>query len=268
MKKVLDRGRGSLDLLEEAVHLLRQTSVQVLFLYYIGSFPWILGLLYFWADMSRGPFAHRYIAEAAFGLALLFVWMKCWQSVFCARLHSHLLGKFADKYSLKRIWNLVSAQAILQPLSLILLPIAFLILLPFGWTFAFFQNLLIIGSGSDSDLRKVRRTSWRLAALWPAQNHRMLLVLTVFTFVVLINVAVLMIMVPLLFRMLLGIETIFTLSGMHIFNTTFVAVAFAFTYLCVDPLITAVYTLRCFYGESIESGADLLSELKSLPKAS
>jgi hypothetical protein len=268
MKKSIDPGRGSLDLLEEAVHLLRQTPVQVLFLYFIGSFPLILGLLYFWADMSRGPFAHRHVEEAAFGVALLYIWMKCWQSVFCARLHSHLLGQSPEKYSLKRIWNLVSTQTILQPFSLFLLPFSFLILPPFGWTFAFFQNLLVTGNGDDPDLRRVTRTSWRLASQWPAQNHRLLLVLELFAVVVLINIAVLMIMIPLLLRILLGIETIFTLSGMHIFNTTFLAVAFAFTYLCIDPLIAVVYTLRCFYGESIETGADLVSDLKNLRKAS
>jgi hypothetical protein len=268
MKKLIDSGRGSLDLLEEAVHLLRQTPHQVLFLYFIGSFPFILGLLYFWADMSRGPFAHRYVAEAAFAVALLYIWMKCWQSIFCARLHSHLLGQPPEKYSLSRIWNLVCSQAILQPLALILLPVAFLLLLPFGWTFAFFQNLLVIGSGNDPDLRRVSRTSWRLAALWPGQNHRILMVLAMFSFVAIVNIAVLMIMIPLLVRMLLGIETMFALSGMHVFNTTFLAVACAFTYLCIDPLIAVVYTLRCFYGESIETGADLISELKSLRKAS
>ena len=268
MKKSLDSGRDSLDLLEEAVHLLRQAPLQVLFLYFIGAFPMILGFLYFWADMSRGPFAHRHVAEAAFGVALLYIWMKCWQSVFCARLLSHLLGQSPPKYFLPRVWNLVSIQTILQPLGLFLLPISFLILLPFGWMFAFFQNLLITGNGNDPDLRRVLRRSWRLATLWPSQNHRLLIVIALFGFVVFINIAVSMIMIPMLLRMLFGIETMFTLSGIHIFNTTFLAVAFALTYLCIDPLIAVVYTLRCFYGESIETGADLISNLKNLPKAS
>jgi hypothetical protein len=32
--------------------------------------------------------------------------------------------------------------------------------------------------------------------------------------------------------------------------------------LCVDPLIKAAYALRCFYGESLSSGADLRAELR------
>jgi hypothetical protein len=68
--------------------------------------------------------------------------------------------------------------------------------------------------------------------------------------------------------MLIVIETVLTLSGLHIFNTTYLAIVAALTYLCMDPLIAVVYTLRCFYGESIETGADLLSDLRKVAKAS
>ena len=33
------------------------------------------------------------------------------------------------------------------------------------------------------------------------------------------------------------------------------------TYVCVDPILKTVYALRCFYGESLESGEDLKAEL-------
>jgi hypothetical protein len=42
----------------------------------------------------------------------------------------------------------------------------------------------------------------------------------------------------------------------------------AFTYLVMDPVVKAVYTLRCFYGESTKSGADLTAELTSLTDGS
>src|SRR5262249_53292125 len=38
--------------------------------------------------------------------------------------------------------------------------------------------------------------------------------------------------------------------------------------LCVDPLVKAVYTLRCFYGESLKTGADLKADLSQLFAAS
>jgi hypothetical protein len=263
-----DPAAGSLDLLEEAVHLLRQAPFRVLLLYGIGTFPFLLGFLYFWADMSRGPFAYRYAAEFAFGVSLLYIWMKCWQSVFCVRIRSHLMGKPAEQYSMRRILKLFITQTIFQPYALLILPVAAILVLPFGRTFAFFQNLLVIGNGQHLDLRSVKKRSWEMARLWPAQNYRILLNLALFALFVFVNVAMILLTIPSLMTTLLGIETVFTLSGFHLLNTTFLSVICAFTYLCIDPILAVVFTLRCFYGESIETGADLIADLRNLPKAS
>ena len=72
------QGKGAFDLIEEATQLLRTAPVATLAVYYLGAIPFVLGLLFFWADMSRSPFAHQHHAEAALGLALLFFWMKFW----------------------------------------------------------------------------------------------------------------------------------------------------------------------------------------------
>src|SRR5439155_17621519 len=45
-------------------------------------------------------------------------------------------------------------------------------------------------------------------------------------------------------------------------NTTFFAAICGLTYLCVDPVVKAVYVLRCFYGESRQTGQDLKAELR------
>jgi hypothetical protein len=47
-------------------------------------------------------------------------------------------------------------------------------------------------------------------------------------------------------------------------NTTFFAAMFGLTYLAVDPLVKAVYLLRCFYGDSLKSGEDVRGELKQM----
>jgi hypothetical protein len=268
MKKKTEEVHGALDLSEEGVHLIRRAPLRLLLQYYVGSFPFVIGFLYFWADMSRGAFAHRHISEAALGVSVLYIWMKCWQSVYCLNLYSRLSTQQEQTFPLKRILRIIATQMILQPYGVFLIPFSILIVLPFAWTFGFFQNVLVIGDGNDLNLRRIIRTSWRLASLWAAQNHRMLLIVTVFTFVVFINVGVLLLFLPQLLKMLFGIETIFTLSGFHVLNTTFLSVVVAITYLCVDPLIATVYTLRCFYGESIGSGADLVAELNGLAEAS
>jgi hypothetical protein len=77
-------GKSAVDILEEAMHLLRANAF-LLVPYYCGSLPFILGLLYFWTDMSTGADAWRRCSKAAWGLTLLFIWMKTWQSLYNRR---------------------------------------------------------------------------------------------------------------------------------------------------------------------------------------
>src|SRR6185369_11752656 len=84
------RGKNGIGLIEEATHLLRLAPAGAWASYYLGSLPFLLGLLYFWADMSRSPFAYQHLVGEAFGMSLLFIWMKCWQTVFARRLRAHL----------------------------------------------------------------------------------------------------------------------------------------------------------------------------------
>ena len=69
-------------------------------------------------------------------------------------------------------------------------------------------------------------------------------------------------------RIVFGIESVFTQSPLSVWNTTFLSGVLGLTYLCVDPLVKAVYVLRCFYGESLKSGEDLKAELKHFATAS
>ncbi len=59
------QGKGPFEMIEEAVHLLRSAPASLLCAYYLGTLPFALGLLYFWADMSRGSFAERRLPVAA-----------------------------------------------------------------------------------------------------------------------------------------------------------------------------------------------------------
>ena len=68
--------------------------------------------------------------------------------------------------------------------------------------------------------------------------------------------------------MLTGEENVFTLSGLHAFNTTFFAVTFALVYLALDPLVKTFYALRCFYVDARTTGEDLASGLRALPAVS
>ena len=84
--------KSALRVIEEALHLLLNAPGMLLSIYYLGSVPFVLGLLYFWADMSRSAHADEYSAAAALGLAGLFVWMKAWQRLFALRVQTLVSG--------------------------------------------------------------------------------------------------------------------------------------------------------------------------------
>ena len=82
-------GKPALELIEEAVHLLRTAPAGVLAIYFLGSLPFLLCFFYFCADMSKSALAAQHCVLEAAGLALAFVWMKTWQSSLlanCARV--------------------------------------------------------------------------------------------------------------------------------------------------------------------------------------
>src|SRR5436190_10783457 len=132
--------KSSLELIEEGIHLLRASPVSTLSNYYLGALPFVLGVLYFWTDMSRSAFAASHLAEAALGLSALFLWMKFWQGFFCATLRAQLIGGLSPPMTLRRCGRILYSQAVLQPAGLFLLPLAFVTVVPFPWAYAFFQT--------------------------------------------------------------------------------------------------------------------------------
>jgi hypothetical protein len=253
-----DKGIGALELIEEATALLRGAPVEVLALYYLGALPFALGVLYFWADMSRNADADARLAGASLLLALLFIWMKYWQSRFCGELSRLRLNGSAPPPAS----GVALAQAIFQPWSFVVMPVALLVTLPFGWCFAFFQNITVIGSGLD--LRRIYGRARSQAALWQGQNHVLMGIFLLLGLVVFANLCIGAYLVPRMLKTLLGIESIFTRSNHYLLNSTFWAAMAVLTHICIDPLVKAVYLLRCHYGESLSSGADLLAEFRDL----
>ena len=255
-------GPGTLELIEEAAHLLRLSPLPVLGSYFIGSLPFVLGLLYFWAEMSRSATAHEHCATSALRTALLFLWMKTWQAIFARRLKEQITGRPAPAFGFRRFLRVAAIQTVLQPSGLFLLPAALATVAPFGWVYAFFQNVTVFGAEDGADVKQVFRKAARQAQLWPIKNVQALAILSFFGLVVFLDVAVAFVEVPSLLKTFLGIETAFSRSPWSFLNTTFLLTVCGVTYLCLDPLFKAVYTLRCFYGESLRTGEDLKVELR------
>jgi hypothetical protein len=260
-------GKGALDLIEAATHLLRAAPAAALAIYYVGAIPFVLGLLFFWADMSRSAFADQHLAEASLAMAVLFLWMKFWQAMFCRRMRAHVSGEPPARWTFRRCVRVFLNQAIVQPSALFLLPPALIFVLPFPWVYAFYQNATALADGPARAGSQLLKNSWKQTSLWPTQNVTMLIILAGFSFYVFLNLTVVSMLVPQLIKMFFGIETIFTKSAFSMLNTTFFTAMFALTYLCVDPILKVLYTLRCFYGESLQSGEDLRAELKQFTPA-
>jgi hypothetical protein len=241
--------RGAIDLLEESIGLLRSAPLSAHVMYLAGAVPFILALLYFFNDMTRSPFAGEHLATSALLLAALFIWKNVWQALFTARLYGTLSPGSGAGPNLFRLIFIVAA---LQPVSLIA-P------LPFPWLVAFFRNASLFAALGDP---APMRSAGRQAILWTRQNWAILSVVALAWLLIFLNAFALIWLLPQLARMFLGIEGEVVRSGAHIVNLTTTAVACAIAWMAVDPVLDAVYVLRCFYGESIATGEDLRAALR------
>jgi hypothetical protein len=254
--------KSPIELYEEAVYLLRRAPASVIATYYAGSLPFILGFLFFWADMSQNSFAFDHCAPAALGLALLYCWMMYWQALFVRQLRSELSGAAQPARFWSEAWRLGFVQFALQPTKLFLLPLATLVVLPFASAYAFYQALMAVPEDECDSVPQAIRAARKQSAMWQQQNWTVLAILAMLNVVAFLNIGTMILVIPYLLKMLMGIETVFTRSGLATLNTTFVVVTAGLTYLATNPLVKAVYLLRYFYSESIETGEDLRAELK------
>src|SRR5262245_33222726 len=144
-KRSLDE-KPATELVEEAFQLLRRAPASALAGYFVGSLPFVLGLLYFWSDMARSAFAEERLLTSSLAMTLLFIWMKAWQSLYAHQLLTRLCGEPAPRWELKRFLRAALYQTIVQPPGLIILPVALPLILPFGWFYPFFTNVTVLAA--------------------------------------------------------------------------------------------------------------------------
>ncbi|HXJ75060.1 MAG TPA: DUF4129 domain-containing protein [Candidatus Dormibacteraeota bacterium] len=252
------------ELIEEAFYLLRRASGPAWAAYYLGSLPFVLGLLYFWSDMARSAFAADRLFPGSIALTAGFIWMKAWQGVFARHLHASLCGEPPPVWRWRWWTRTAIFQAFLQPPGLFLLPVSLVLMIPFGWLYAFFSNATVFSGVENANARFLIQRAWRQARLWPMLNHNLLFNLVLFCLFVFANLYGAVLAFPFLLDRFLGIPSVFTQAPWAAMNSTVTAAVAGLSYLCCDPLLKAVYTLRCFYGESLVTGQDLRAELRKL----
>lgn len=260
--KPRDKGVPPLELIEEATGLLK-VSPGALLIYYLGTVPFVIAFLYYWAEMSGSTSARSNSSLGALGLTALFLIMKTVQSRFTCAVRESLAAGLDEPWTRRRWLNCFAIQTIFQPWGLILIPAAALLLLPFAHVFSFFQNLLVTGAGLRP-WKQAARDAIRMAGYWPASNHGTLAILSLFSLVIYLNGWLLLLNVPFLLKTLLGIESVFTMGGFDFGNGTLLMGTLCLCYLFLDPLLKTIYVLRCFHAESRQTGIDLSVDLKRL----
>src|SRR6185437_15008590 len=155
---------NAIEILEQAVNLLRAAPLPAVLAYLTGAVPFSIALLFFLNDMNRSPFAFDHLAAASAGLAALYIWKNVWQAMFVRRLYE-ILSPGQPHASVGKV---ILCQAALQPLGLALA-------LPFPWLVAFFRNVALTSAlGWPHALRTARKQ----AVMWTSQNWGILALMT------------------------------------------------------------------------------------------
>ncbi len=260
-------GPAALDLIEEAAHLLRRAPAGLLGRYYLGAVPFVLQLLYFWSDMSRGAMAQTRCGVTAGGLVLVYLWMRTWQARFGAGLRALCMNEPEPAWNLREFLTVAAGQLRWASWSLLGLLPSLLAVLPFGWVYAYHQNLVCLQEQPARDEGSLPARAWTQGLGWPMQNHTILSCLMVLACCVWAGLATGLVVLPQLVKMVLGIESVFTRYPQWVFSSTFFAAVTALAYLAMDPLVKAVYVLRCYHGESLRTGRDLRADLRRVAPA-
>lgn len=263
-----DQGEPALALLEEALGHMRSQSSTMTLAYYIGTAPFILGLMWFWSDMSRGAFADQRCAMEALSVALLYLWMKTWQGVYASMCRERLILAQPRPWTFKRIREIAGTQALYQPLLLLLFPLSIFpfLMVPTPWLLALGQSLSIAADPSSGRPGRCLRSAWKQATRWPGQNHAIVAILIPIIFLACLNIAILLATLPWLIKTLTGWESHFTLSITSLFNSTYLLAVLGLAYMALDPWIKWTHALRSFHGDAIKTGEDLVVGLhRTLP---
>jgi hypothetical protein len=248
------RERKALEILEQSVSLLRAAPAGAVAAYLTGTVPFSLALLFFLTDMVRSPFAAERLVIESLGLAVLYLWKSVWQAVFVQRLHERLAPRLEGAPATAGRWKMIATQCAIQPLGLIVIPFGLLLTIPFASIVAFFRNVALFSALGKADAVATAR---RQAVLWQKQNWCALTVVSLAALLLFVNVTILFYLVPQLGRSFLGIEGDLARLGTGILNMTTLSAAAVITWMILDPLLDAMYVLRCFYGASLATGEDL-----------
>ncbi|MGB0370858.1 MAG: hypothetical protein ACPGN3_05855 [Opitutales bacterium] len=263
------RGYGepsAIDIIEESIHVLRRLSWDAWLIYAVGMSVFVFALLYFWIEMGASIHADTVHVPGAFLCAAAFIFFRVCQARMIDILQKQHAELEPSAWSFSDWRECVRRQFAWQGLGAWVLPIVFVVTLPFPRVFAFFQSILCLGCrrSEDVDLKK----EWEVARIWPEQNWMILTLLSVVWLCVFFNLFSLILTIPYLLDVLLGIETEFSRAGFYVLNSVTLFTCALVAYLITDPVTKAAYFLRRHYAMSQSTGEDLVLGLQKSTRRS
>jgi hypothetical protein len=246
---------GPLDSVEEAFDLLQRAPASVWLEYLAGAVPLLIASLYAWNAFAGGAATLDPAMIATFLVVLLVWFYRCRQ-----RFAVHLLRSMGVEDTKRPIPTF--AVSCFEGVKLLAMPLAVMSLLPAGFATAFFRSLALY-AGQGLPARQALSKAWNAAKAWQRENWMALAILSIFGLVVFLNVALTVIVAPSLVRMFTGYESAITSRGFATISIQ-LPVILLLTWLCFDPLLQALYVVRCFAWESTGTGEDLIIRLRRL----
>lgn len=252
---------GALQLIEDAVDLLRDVPVQLWLLYFTGIVPFFGLFLFEATDIFESPFAADRLLWITLLLTITCVWMHFRQAGFARQLNAMVSRRLEKPPPGLRA---LSVQAILQSTKLLAWPAAALLMIPHSLVTMFYQHTLCVSGEATGDLKEVIREARRDAGYRPGEAAWFLLLILILRVLVWVNFLALFLAALLLFHSFTGIENTLTRQPAVLFNPTFLTALCVLAYLALDPVVKAACVLRAFRRRSEKSGLDLQIRLSKL----
>jgi hypothetical protein len=254
--------------LDEAFAQLRALPASALVWCVVGPVPMVLGLLFFWSDLTRGGQTALSASVWAMLLAGGYAWLKMSQAFFARAVWARLLPEgglpvLTVGEWFRRTGALLAVAAVSVPVQ----ALAGLTVLPFAWVFGFFHHATALAYTHDlgpRPLRALARTSVRLTHHELLAQHLSLLILVVLGVLVWASVFALGLLLPYLLKILAGVESEFTRSPLAVgLSSLYFCVTLSVSWMILSPYFRVVYVLRAFHAMSRHTGDDVLGRLQA-----
>jgi hypothetical protein len=268
----MSQRQNPIDLIEEAIHLLRRAPIETYAFYLVGITPFMLGFFRFCSEMSYSKFAETDLPGFASTLALSYLWMKAFQYLACRQLVMVYTREFSHQATLGRILRSCVHQAAIHPFGLVAKPMAALasipgfltfvplLMLPASIIFAFFQNASILITGERGDLAKC----WHLSVVRGRTAASLLLLCWFLRIVIFLNVYLTIGILPYLLKVLFGVDTFLSRDFRWLISFSYLVGIGLISYFAVDLLLKAIQIIEVCRAEAQTTGQDLRQSLISL----